>query len=201
MALRVIQGKSASKVYSVLLLSFTLSSSTLGSTPQSGNLQQALCLYLAPHQGIYHLRRELIFLIILDLVASSLGNALKGFLKAHNSHYFLINIKSSKKTQLLFVRKKGQWYQFLWQMRAEAAIKVALQLVQKWGGQLLRIRPAFAAATPPKVPPSESRPSPPFSLDFARVSTNSCAALHLLLRQLQLRRLRCWKRGFISFRS
>ena len=86
-------------------------------------------------------------------------------------------------------------------MRAEAAIKVALQLVQKWGGQLLRNRPAFAAATPPKLPPSESQPSPPFSLDFARVSTNSCAALHLLLRQLQLRRLRCWKRGFISFRS
>ena len=66
------------------------------STPQSGNLQQALCLYLAPHQAIYHLRRDLIFLIILDLVAFSLGNALKGFLKAHNSHYFLINIESSK---------------------------------------------------------------------------------------------------------
>ena len=101
MALRVIQGKSASKVYSVLLLSFTLSSSlesTLGSTPQSGNLQQALCLYLAPHQAIYRLRREL---IILDLVASSLGNALKGFLKGHNSHYFLINIKSSKKNTII----------------------------------------------------------------------------------------------------
>ena len=93
-------GEIASKVYSVLLLSSTLSlsSSTLGSTPQSGNLQQALCLYLAPHQAIYHLRRELVFLIILDLVAYSLGNALKGFLKAHNSHYFLINMKSSKNT-------------------------------------------------------------------------------------------------------
>ena len=73
------------------------SGSTLGSNPQSGNLQHALCLYLAPHQAVYHLRRELLFLKILDLVAYSLGNALKGFLKAHNSHYFLINMKSSKK--------------------------------------------------------------------------------------------------------